>query len=97
MVGVCSESLTAPSPACPAFAGDFKYAIPGVMVPEPGEQERSRDGDQVQLRVQIIRQVHGDETRLRSSQEVNPEVRIRSSVGNQVQTQSSGHQASVER
>lgn len=96
LAGVCSESLAAPSPACPAFAGGFKYMVPGAVVPEPCEQDRSRDGHQVQPRVQLTRQVHGHEAGLRSRWEVNPEVRTRSSEGNQVKTQSSGHQASAE-
>lgn len=55
----------------------------------------SRDSIQAQSRVQIVRQVCGEEAGARSSQEVNLQVRvrIRSSNHNLDQTQSSDQQA----
>lgn len=47
--------------------------------PAVPEQGRPRDNSQVQPRVEITRQVHGDEAGLRSSQEVSLQVRVRSS------------------
>lgn len=45
-----------------------------------------------QLRVQIAQQVFSDEAGLRSSKEINPQVRVRPSDGNQGETQSSDYQ-----
>lgn len=60
-----------------------------------GSRGSPRDGSQAPSRVQIIRQVCGDEAGPRSSQEVDLQVRvrIRSSNHNLGQTQSSDQQA----
>lgn len=42
---------------------------PGPLVPEQGEQSRTRDGSQVQMRVQIFRQVYNNYTGPRSSRD----------------------------
>lgn len=44
----------------------------GPIVPEQGEQGRPGGGSQVQMRVQIFRQVHSNYTGLRSSREGEP-------------------------
>lgn len=58
-----------------------------------GRQGWPESGSQLQPGVQSIRQFCGDEAGPTSSQEVNPQVRIRPSEANNGQTQPSYHQA----
>lgn len=63
---------------------------PGLRPTMPGQLEQGRpsdDGRQGQLRVQTTRQACGDRAGLRANWEVSPLVRIRSSDGDQGQTQ----------
>lgn len=83
--GTDRDNVAARSGSSPARA--HPTALKGGRQGWPGS------GSQLQPGVQSIRQFCDDETGLTSSQEVNPQVRIRPSKANNGQTQPSYHQA----